>query len=94
MYNTRKGNSYVLLDISSLSEQDFEKTKNIKIVTNSEDVLRKNRNIFRANSDKDNSNEKFIIFKYLTSVLTLVKIDAIGYISDTRYIQYICMIYV
>src|SRR6202044_3303591 len=75
LYNTRKGNSYVLLDISSFSEQCPGQKKTIKIVTNSEEILRKNGNIFRATSDKDNPNEKFIISKYLTSVLLSLPIN-------------------
>ena len=69
LYNTRKGNSYALLDISSLSEQQcFRKKTSIRVITNSEEILGKNRDSFKANSDKDKPNEKFIVSKYLTSV--------------------------
>src|ERR1700733_2650724 len=75
LYNTRKSNSYVLLDISSLSEQRPGQKKTIKIITNSEEILEKNGNIFRASLDKDKPNEKFIISKYLTSVLLSLPIN-------------------
>ena len=65
LYNTRKGNSYFLLDMEKLIDDDDKATSVWTIHTNEKDFLKKD-NIKSFASNRRNPNQKFIISQFLT----------------------------
>jgi hypothetical protein len=74
LYLTRKGNSFILLDIKSLSN----KATDLKIVTNNAQISRFYDKPFMVLTDRLSANVKFRITKFLTAVfaalLILIKV--------------------